>query len=415
MRKLVQAISARLASFVDQRDDVALVIRCTDADAITVLKCLESNDETSASELYWIHAEPFTSAEQYARDVVRSFAAKHEAVSAAMSHKGMQPWPQIPAQLYDESLDPVQRMRQLMIFSRLLLPRAEGCISVWGLCPTQISNSASLAALFDSVLQHSNPFPWFHHLRFFIREDLSAHLSLTLQQQGRSRVSFYAPDLSNTVIKQSLDEESSDPDIPADERMQALFLSAQCDFSNRDFLQAFEKQAHILNYHIETGNAPMTALSLQSIGEIHQRLGHDEQAGRCFEKAFAIAGEAEHPQLPILLNALLSLANLRLGQNRLGEAEVYYDNAEKLSTVLRNPVTKLQSLENLGYCQYAQGKTDEAIKSWRNGAAIAEKLEQAAAEGNLLARLRFHFSNLGQASEVRAIDTRLAALAQPAG
>jgi tetratricopeptide (TPR) repeat protein len=156
----------------------------------------------------------------------------------------------------------------------------------------------------------------------------------------------------------------------------------------------------------------MTALALHSVGEIHQRLGREEQAARCFETSFAVASEAEHPQLPIVMNALLSLANLRLGQNRLAEAETYYENADKLATVLRNPVTKLQSLENLGYCQYAQGKVDEAVQKWASGAAIAEKLEQPALEKNMLARLRFHFLNLNQGREVRAIDSRLAMLGQ---
>ena len=415
MRKIVEEISARLVSFVDQRDDAALVIRCTDADAITVLRCLEGNDETSASELYWIHAEPFVSPQQYVGDVVRSFAAKHEALCAAMKIKGMKPWPRIPEHVFDEALDPVERMRQLILFSRLLLPPAEGYLSVWAFCPTQIADAKSHMSLFYFLLQHSNPFPWFHHLRFFVREDLSAHLSLTLQQYGISRVSFYAADLSNAAIKKSLDKEASDPEIPLDDRIQALFLSAQDDFSNRNFNQALEKQIIILKHHIDAGNKPMTALSVQSIGEIHQRLGRDEHAGRCFETAFGLASETEQPQLPILLNALLSLANLRLGQNRLGEAEAYYENTEKLATVLRNPVTKLQSLENLGYCQYAQGKTEQAITNWRHGAAIAEKLEQPTAEGNMLTRLRHHFSNLNQAHEIRAIDTRLAVLAQPQG
>jgi tetratricopeptide (TPR) repeat protein len=415
MRKLIEEISARLVSCVDQRDDAALVTRCTDADAITVLKCLESNDETSASELYWIHAEPFISPHHYVSDVVRNFAAKHEAISVAMNIKGMKPWPQIPAQIFDEALDPVQRLRQLILFSRLLLPRAEGCLSVWAFCPTQIADPRSHTALFYSLLQHSNPFPWFHRLRFFVREDLSAYLSLTLQQHRLTRTNYYAIDLSNAAIKQSLDTEASNSELPPNERIQALFLSAQGDFSERNFDLALEKQTHILRYHIHTGNGPMTALSLQSIGEIHQRLGREEQAGRCFEASFGVASEAEQPQLPILLNSLLSLANLRLGQNRLGEAEVYYENTEKLATVLRNPVTKLQSLENLGYCQYAQGKTEEAIKNWRNGAAIAEELEQPAVEANMLTRLRYHFFNLNQAHEMRAIDARLAALDQQAG
>lgn len=415
MRSLIQQLSLRLSSFVDQRDDAALVIRCNDADAVTVLRCQENLDETSVSELHWIHAEPFESAQQYAGEVVRSFAARHEAICAAIKMKGMKRWPPMPAGPFDEALDPVQRIRELIVFSRSLLPAAEGCLSVWAFCPTRISDGPSHAVFFRSLLQHSNPFPWFHHLRFFVREDIPADLSMALQREGMPRVSFYAPDFGSAAIKQSLDEEFANPELPPGERVQALFLSAQCDYAEQKFDQAIQKHAAVIDYHVKCGNPAMTALSVQSVGEIHQRLGSHEQAARCFETAFALAGEAEQPQLPILLNALLSLANLRLGQNRLAEAETYYANAEQLATVLRNPVTKLQSLENLGYCQYAQGRPNEAIDTWKRGTEIAQTLEQPSVETSMLSRLRYHFSYMNQASEVRAIDARFAALGQHAG
>lgn len=410
MRSLIHQLSLRLSSFVDQRDDAVLVIRCSDADAITILKCLENTDETSVSELYWIHAEPFESAQQYAGEVVRSFAARHEAMRAAMEMKGMRPWPPLPGGLCDEALDPVQRMRELIVFSRSLLPAPEGCLSVWAFCPLRISDGPSHAAFFHELLRHSNPFPWLHHLRFFVREEVSTDLSMAIQSVQMPRVSFYAPDLGSAAIKQSLDEEFANPGLPPDERAQALFLSAQCDYAEQKFDQAIQKHAAVIDYHVKCGNPAMTALAVQSVGEIHQRLGSYEQAARCFETAFALAAEAEQPQLPILLNALLSLANLRLGHNRLAEAEIYYGNAEQLATVLRNPITKLQSLENLGYCQYAQGKTNEAIETWKRGAVIAQTLEQPSVETSILSRLRHHFSCTNQASEVRAIDARRATL-----
>ena len=412
MRSLIHQVSHRLSSFVDQRDDAALIIRCSDPDAITVLKCLESIDEISVSELYWIHAEPFDSAQQYAGEVVRSFVARHEAMCAAMTFKDMKPWPALPVRLCDEAVDPVQRMRELVVFSRSLLPSPEGCLSVWAFCPMRIADAPSHAAFFDELLRHSNPFPWFHHIRFFVREEVSANLSMAIQMKQMPRVSFYAPDLGSVAIKQSLDEEVSNPELPPAERAQALFLSAQCDFAEQRFDEAMQKHAAVIDYHVKCGNPAMTALSVQSAGEIHQRLGRDEQAARCFETAFALAGEADQPQLPILLNALLSLANLRLGQNRFAEAETYYAGAEQLATVLRNPVTKLQSLENLGYCLYAQRKTDEALETWKRGAAIAQTLGQPSVETTMLSRLRHHFSAMSQSAEVRDIDARCAALAR---
>jgi tetratricopeptide (TPR) repeat protein len=373
-----------------------------------MMKCLESNDESSTSEMYWIHAEPFGTAGQYVRDVSKSFIAKYEAMQAAMKAKKMPPWPPLPDSLRDEAFDPVERLRELATFGRTLLPASEGFICVWAFCPTQISDTVSHAALFSALMRHANPFPWFHHLRFFLREDLTAQLSGFLQRDQTSRVAHYCPDLSPAAIDKSLEDEASSPGLPLHERIQAIFLSAQLDFTERRFDEALKKQALVLKYHTKIENAPMVAMAFHSVGEIHQRMGHEEQAARCFETAFSCATIGEHPQLPILLNTLLSLANLRLGQSRLAEAEAYYDNAEKLATVLRNPFTKLQSIENLGYCQYTQGKYEEAVTNWHRGAEIACKLEHAEIEQNMLLRLRSHYMAMNNAREVQAIDTRLA-------
>ena len=408
MRKLIEKITSDLASFVHQRDNAALIIRSSDADAITILKCLESNDESSSSDLYWILADPFATAEQYASTVSKSFIAKYDALQAAMRMKDMQAWPPLPAALSDERLDPVERLRELTVFGRLLLPASEGFVCVWAFCPTQIADPTSLATLFSALLRHSNPFPWFHHLRFFLREELSGRLSSIVQREQTSRIAFYSPDLSPAAIDKSLEEEATSPDLPLHERIQAVFLSAQLDFTERRYDEALKKQALVLKYHTKMENAPMVAASLHSVGEIHQRMGHEEQAAYCFETAFACASVGEHPQLPLLLNALLSMANLRLGQSRLAEAEIYYDNAEKLATVLRNPYTKLQSIENLGYCQYTQGKYEEAVANWRRGADIACKLEHSELERSMLLRLRSHYLAMNDTREVRAIDSRVA-------
>jgi len=161
------------------------------------------------------------------------------------------------------------------------------------------------------------------------------------------------------------------------------------------------------------GNAPMVALGLNSVGEIHQRLGRLEQSGRCFEAALQPACAGENPPLPILFNTLLNLANLRMGQQRFAEAEAYYDSGEKLATVLRNPVTKLQAIENLGYCQFMQGKADDAAKTWEHGAEIAGKLETPELHRNLLLRLRGHYANANLPAQVQKIDAELLAIKPP--
>jgi tetratricopeptide (TPR) repeat protein len=186
-----------------------------------------------------------------------------------------------------------------------------------------------------------------------------------------------------------------------------MFISAQRDFSFSRFDEALKKHEIFLRYHATVGNTPMVALALNSVGEIHQRLGRHEQAGRCFEAALVPAGAGENPPLPVLFNLLLNLANLRSGQGRYAEAEAYYDAGERLATVLRNPCAKLQSIENLGYCQYMQGKFADAEKSWEHGATIAGTLEQPELQKSLLARLRAHYENSNRVVELRQVDSQL--------
>ena len=409
MRKLFDRITERLQGFVRQRDHVALAVRCRQSDGIAILKILEGLDEASRSEMYWTYPGDFLEPREYVSEVVKDFATKHEGVRLAQEHEKLKPWPPIPAQILDEALAPSHRLRELMIFSRSLLPQLEGGLVVWVLFPLQIADPAGYAQLIRELLQHQHPFPWFHHVRIILRED-TAYPALSAALTGMPRVDYYAPDLSDEAMENALEEEAADTELPLTDRVQAMFLSAQRDYSFGRFDEALKKHAVVLRYHAAIGNGTMAALVLNSVGEIHQRAGRPDQASRCFEAALEPACAGQHPPIPVLLNVLLNLANLRLAQSRFAEAEVYYDATEKLATVQRNPPAKIQSIENLGYCQYMQGKVNEALQNWRHGADIAGQLEQQEAQRGLLARLRHHYAGTNQVAELREVERQLAAL-----
>lgn len=411
MRKLFDSITNRLKGFVDQRDNVAMVVSCRDADGITILKLLEGIDEASTSEMYWMYPGDFVEARSYVNAVVKDFATKHEGVRLALENKKMSPWPAIPPQVLDELLYPVQRLRELMIFSRSLLPELEGGLVVWVLFPLKIGDASGYAQLIRELLQHQYPFPWFHHMRVIIRDDL-AHPVFPAALAGMPRVDYYTLDLSDQAMDNALEDEAADTGLPLTDRIQAMFLSAQRDYAFGRFDEALKKHQVVLRYHANIGNAPMVALVLNSAGEIHQRAGRPDKASQCFEAALEPACAGQSPPVPVLCNVLLNLANLRLAQKRFAEAEVYYGATENLATVLRNPPTKLQSVENLGYCQYMQGKADDAIQNWQRGANIASQLDQRDLQKSLLARLRQHYANTRQTAAVREIDAQLAALNQ---
>lgn len=406
MRKVFEAITERLQAFLGQRDNAAMIVSCSDVDCITILKLLEGLDDASSSEFFWSYPGDFIDAANYADAVVKDFLVKHDGIRLAMEHKKMKPWPPLPAHIANGSLLPSERLRELMAFSRSLLPEPEGCLAVWVLFPLHIADPIAYAQLVRELLRHQYPFPWFHHIRLILREDL-VQPGLSSGLANAAQVEQYSPDLSEEAMEKAIEEEAADESLPLADRIQAMFISAQRDFSYSRFDEALKKHEIFLRYHSATADNAMVALALNSVGEIHQRLGRTEQAGRCFEAALEPACTGENPPLPVLFNTLLNLANLRMGQGRFAEAEAYYDAGEKLASVQRNPSAKVQSIENLGYCQYMQGKFADAAASWEHGATIAGKLEQPELQKSLLMRLREHYAKSNQAAQLRQIDAQL--------
>jgi Tfp pilus assembly protein PilF len=409
MRKLFDSISSRLKAFVDQREKAALVVQCRDADAITILKLIEGLDESSVSEMYWMHTGDFADERSYVNAAVEDFTAKHEGVRLILERQKAKPWPSIPPSILDESRQPAHRLRDLMIFSRSLLPQPDSGLAVWVLCPLKIADAIRFSSLIYELLRHEFPFPWFHGLRLILREDTAT--PVVTASLGLMRCAdFYTPDLSDQAMENALEAEAADTELPLAERVQATFLSAQRDFAFGRFDEALRKHEVVLRYHAAIGNAPMAALVLNSAGEIHRQAGRASKADQCFEAALEPACAGQNPPVPVLCNVLLNLANLRLQQQRFVEAEVYYGGIENLATILRNPGVKIQSLDNLGYCQYMQGKEEKAVQNWQRGATMAAELQERDLQKNMLLRLRYHYANTQQTPEAYEIDQQLASL-----
>jgi tetratricopeptide (TPR) repeat protein len=185
-------------------------------------------------------------------------------------------------------------------------------------------------------------------------------------------------------------------------------MSASIDFAHGRLDDALAKHGVLLAYYTGTRDATMTALVLNAVGEVRARLGQVEHAGECFELAFGSAMQAPVPPVPVLLNVVLNLANLRMLQARWEEAEAYYDSAQQLATAQRDAVTKLRAIENLGQCRYAQGKVPEALSTWHAGAAVAGALELLDVRRALLERLASHYLNVADHAQHGHVQRQLA-------
>ncbi|MGO9109815.1 MAG: tetratricopeptide repeat protein [Thermoguttaceae bacterium] len=407
MRKLIESATRRLRAFVSQRDDFALVVSTPEVEATSVLAICEELSETSTAEFFWIFPDPFSGPEVYASAIVKGFAAKHELVKLLQEKEGSAPWPPIPPAILDEAAPAEQRLRELMVFSRSLLPAPENCLAVWVFFPMEISDAAGYGRLMSRVVEHEFPLPWCHHLRVIMREN-PAQPGLAAALKDTPRVGWYQPDFSPAALQQALDEAAADKDLPLDERLQSLLVAAGMDYSNKRYDEALEKYQLVFQHYSATKNNVLTAIALNGLGEVHVAQGQQEDGGTCLEAAVVAATEAEPPSVPVFFNAAWNLANLRVAQGRWEEAESYFDVVQKLAAVQHSPELKIAAIEQLGQTQYMQAKVPLAVETWQAGATVAEKLEKPELRRSILGRMKEHYVRAGDTVKQREIDAALA-------
>jgi hypothetical protein len=409
MRQLLNEIGDHLQAFIDQRDDVALVLSSPAADSLPVLKILEGLEEASASDLFWTVTDNFVDPVTYADAVVKGFATKHEVVRLAMPERGMKAWPPIPPRVRSEATPPTQRLRELAAFSRELLPVPNGGNNVWIFYPFEVTDQTAFAKLMADLLRHEFPFPWCHHLRFIVRADPTDAAMQTVLA-GRPRIQWYQPDLGTDAVNRGLEAEATDESRPLAERMSVVPIMAGNDFAMARYPEALEKYALLLRYHGSMNNYPMAAFALNGMGEVYERMGELERANESYEAALIPASHGEHPAVPIWLNIVVNLGNLCVRQGRWRDGEAYFDVAQQLATVARDGPTKVGSLKSRGDCQREQGKLAEAVQSWNDATVIAAQLQDVDSCRALLGRLEQHYAQAGPYAAALELREQLVAL-----
>jgi tetratricopeptide (TPR) repeat protein len=408
VQQLLDRLDATLRRFATQSDDFALVVQCADGEAALVSKSLDGVADSLDTAMVWAVVDEFADAASYASAAVNAFYAQHAAVRLAMLREGdPEPWPEFPPALLDAARPPVERLRGLMTFSRALLARPDEMTAVWALFPLAVHDAAGWAGLLGELLPHQFPAPWCHHLRVVAR-GVTGDALLPSALGALPRLKWYAPELHADAIAAALDEDAANPALPLPQRLQGLLLSAGMDFSHRRYDQALAKYQVLLKYYAGIRDGAMAALVCNGIGEVHARLGNRDVAGLWFGRAIEPAAAAPTAAVPVLLVAALNLGNLRMEQERWGEAEACFDGAQKLATLQRDPQTKLRTIDSLGVCQYMQGKFDAATATWTAGAHVATELQVADLRQTMLYRLHHLYGYLNDGARQAQIAHLLA-------
>jgi len=411
MQRLVDGIKQRFTDFVVNSDHLAMILTATTEDSMPLTSMLESVEADQGADFFWTFPDNYENDVSYAEAIVKAFSSKHQAVSLSLDKEGMKPWPEIPAVVKSDSTPPSVRLRELAAFSRRLLPVENGGVCVWTFYPLEIADSGAYAELMKSVIAHDFPYPWCHHLRFIIREAPEEPL-LSGQLNGAPRVEVFAPDLSREAIDQSIEEEYQDESLPLDQRMSALLMSAGNDLAFERWPSALDKYALLLQYHGSMNNTVMGAVVLNNMGTVYERMGDPANAEKAYETAMRLSASGEHQSHQVMLNNVLSQAEMREDQQRWEEAEGYWDSAQQLAIVTRNGPLRIKALRHRGICERQQEKLQAAETSLLGSTTLAAKLEDSDQCKQGLEHLRDLYVYTGDSGKERAINKYLAGFQQ---
>ncbi len=407
MRRIIEQIRSRCEALLEGCDDLILVVRAGQSEHLALMSTLGSIENEGSRHAFWLFPEPFETKAAYAETLCGAFRSRLEAMNAALTQDEEPTLPPLPAQALDSAVDPVERLRSLMVFARSLIEDLEAVHLVWGFLPTEIHEPGAYATLMAELLAHQPPIPWCHHMRVIVRE---LGDPAPLHEHGRAlpRATWFTPDLGSAAMEKALDDEVGDASLPLARRMQALFVLAGFDIAHQRFQPAAEKYGLLAKYYHGTGELPLCALSLNGLGEVAGRNHRPDLAQQSFERALtpAIASRS----LPALINITLNLANLHRGQKRWSEAFEHYRAVSTLAKAVSSTPLEIRCLEQMGFCRYKLDDKKGAWEQWTAGKELAKKFKVRAELMGCLERLRELFSELGMKAQRKEVEQEIGEL-----
>jgi tetratricopeptide (TPR) repeat protein len=413
MRQLVEQHQRRLSSFLEQRRDLLLVVRASDADAALLLQLTSELDEASDEDLFVTLGGQFHEADSYALQAAELFAQQHEQAAAAVREAGKEPLPALPPELLEPHRPGRERLRALIAFAHRLLPR-EARRLVVTVAPLAIADRVGYLALIAHLLPRPQREPWMARMRLIIRDvanDESLNeLNHPLKQTTPAGLSVTHIDFGPEAIRQSLEATAEDPAATPAERMQSLLSSAIVDGLYGHAPAAMEKLTRALAYYQLEKNPLMQALTVSAMGEVQQTAGDLESAQHWFECALPLAVEAESAlALAIVAKNLGSLCALK-GDH--GSAIQYFDGLAELAPKMLDNEALSWALEQRGLSEAALGDSQRAIETWQRGADLCRNTDHIAGLRDHLVCLRDAYAGAGRLDEQQRAERELGGIAE---
>ena len=408
MRSLAEQAATAFRTFLNQRDDLILILSAADGDVPAGLKILEGLEAELSHVWGWVFAQSFTDAPSYVDAIAADVAGKQLVMNGALEKQGRPALPPVPPALRDPSRVPAERLRVAVEYVRSMVPPVPGGVTLFALLPLEISDHTAYAALARDLVRHRMPFPWCSGVRFVLRDDVAVPQLAQFGNAPRTRtlrIDFSAPALAEALTREAADEKSAAgrtherstrrggygsgvrPDRRGAGRLPdgdaALRRGRQCA-RRRPRRQRHRRVPAGPGRHGRCG------------------AGHARRDG---------GGPAIHAAVaPRGAQRSARADDVVARQQRWAEAELYLTATHDVANALFMPTVRAEALDRRGIAQSRLGKVVESERSWRDAIAIADEAE--AHELALAARshLRSLLQQQGRDEEARELAREIARL-----
>lgn len=381
MRKLFQRLTSDLQAFLDQRDDLILLLACGDNDSALVLKAIRDLEQTDASDIFLLHADSFVQPGPFVTAAINRLAEDHARTNAALQGEQRAPLPPLPDTLGDEAKPPPQRLIQAMDFARSLLPQPEGHRLAWVMFPGQIADQDAYLRLILACSAKDGVRAWMRSVRLIFRvpPDFACKGP---PLEGVPRLRLKRADFGPEAMNAALREDAGDPQLPEPERMNARLALAALDYAHGRAAEAIGHYQAVFEFARKTENPAMQALVLNGLGDIPNRQGDLALAQHWYECAIPPAVSSRQPV--VLATVVGNLAAIARQRRRFADAASYFESLSTLKDWLFDPAGKAEALEGRGLAQAALGRHESAAACFEEAALLGVGFSlPAAARANL--------------------------------
>lgn len=408
MRKLIEQVQANLESFVEQRDDLLMIISCSDDDSPIVLKVLQDVEQANSMDVFLLFADDFVEPLPYVDVAIERLCEQRKIACDWLAEQGREPLPSVPETLDDVELSPARRLGQAMMYARSLVPQEGGHRVIWAMFPQRISNRRAYLDFVSAFAPHQGVKLGMQGLRLIFRDEPDT-VAFMPELGTTPRVRFNRVDMGPEAIERALREEVEDEELSEERRMSALMQNALIDSAhgrNQDALTQFRV---LLGYYQHTGNYVMQALILNTVADIHLRQNEPGKAQYFYECAVPVAIESKSPV--VSHSTVSNLANLAYQQGEFDRAAQLYDYADQLAGKMLYAEGMARAREGRGLSLEQLQDYPGAIASWQGASELSRNTGMTALLKANLEHLARAYQRQGASNEHRAVLTELRQIA----